>query len=125
MKTDGHLWLHFQRIPDEDQDEGLTQFPAAVSLAGVETKFIPLVYFKGTAEERKKQEAINNEIAAFIAKQLKGKTVWIEDARPGVFAGPWQYLGIVWFDRERTKSLQQLLVKNGLAVEKKIERNGS
>jgi len=75
-------------------------------------------YFRGSEEERKQQAEVNDAIAAFIAEQLKGKTVWIEDVQPAVFAGPRQVLGVVWFGPDRKRSLQQLLVEKGLAVKR-------
>ena len=114
-RTDEHLWLHFNLIADKDDGLERFQMPIYVQLAGVDTKFVPLAYFEGNEAERKKQVEINDKISAFIVKQLKGKTVWIDDSKPAVFAGPGQVLGIVWLDRDRKQSLQQLLVEKGLA----------
>lgn len=116
QKTDGQLWLHFHSSAAKDREKPRFHAPPIyVQLAGVKTKFVPLVYVKGNEQEKDKQREINDAIAKFIAEQLKGKTVWIEDAAPAVFAGPRQILGIVWFDKERKRSLQQMLVKKGLA----------
>ena len=116
QETDGQLWLKFRKVAEKDDPLHHCRFPLSVQLAGVKTKFVPLVYFKGSDDERKKQQEVNDVIAAFIAEQLKGKTVWIEDAKPVIFAGPSQVMGIVWFDPDRKRSLQQLLVEKGLAV---------
>lgn len=118
-ESDEMLWLHF-RPHEGSTDKCLrrSQMPILVQLAGVDTEFVPLVYLKGSGRERKEQKALNDAIAAFIAQQLRGKRVWIEDAKPAVFAGPRQILAVIWFDPDRTKSLQQLLVEAGFAVKK-------
>ena len=119
-RADEHLWLSFHRPTDKGKTLGWLEMHQ-VQLAGIKTKFVPLVYFKGTDAERKRQQKTNDEIAAFIAEQLEGRKVWIDDAKPAVFAGPRQVLGIVWFDVERKQSLQQRLVEKGLAEEKSAD----
>ena len=45
-ETDGQLWLRFHRLAEKDEGKGPLAFrmPLDVSLAGVDTKFVPLVY---------------------------------------------------------------------------------
>ena len=115
-KSDSHLWLHFVLKTGKDQDLDFFKSRIYVQLANVKTKFVPLAYFKGDVNERNEQSKTNEKIAKFIAKHLGGKKIFIDDANPGVFAGPGQVNGVVWLDHDRKQSLQELLIKNGLAV---------
>jgi hypothetical protein len=67
-------------------------------------------------QDENAQKAINREIAEFVSRQLKGKNVWIDVTKPEVYAGPNQYLGVVWLSEKRDVSLQHIMVKKGLGT---------